>query len=298
MKTGLLQTLCSGLGSPASQFNSSQFQSLRQNRKTTSKLELPRQQHLNNSADVPSRRKSGEIQSSVVSGQQSQRREANFAVHLNWPTALTLLRLLLLPLFLWILLANAVGAAQSSGEIRHLHWLALAVFGVMVLTDKLDGFLARRWHQETWLGAVLDALADKLLIFCSLIALSFPWIAPAGYAVPFLVVLGVYGKDLGVGLGTLVLMAAIGKVDTSPRLCGKVSTVLQLTLVAATLLAADIERLSARLAELLVRGLWWAVILAAAVAALDYILEGSRQYAAYRHRGVAGGTGRLAESMV
>jgi CDP-diacylglycerol--glycerol-3-phosphate 3-phosphatidyltransferase len=212
---------------------------------------------------------------------------AGGAVYLTWPNALTALRMLMLPLFIWILLTAAV-PVQPHGQSRRLRWLAAGVFAVMALTDKLDGCLARRFNQITRLGAWLDPLADKLLIGSSLILLSFPWIAPAGYEVPVPVILAVYGKDLGVAIGAVILLAAIGKLEIASCPSGKLSTVLQLLLVLLTLLSADLARLSPLLTGWTLYALWWAVVLAAALSTLDYIAEGSYLYARRR--------GRFAES--
>src|SRR5438270_10018285 len=84
---------------------------------------------------------------------------------LTWPMGLTLLRLLLLPVFLWVLLYDA---GPASGPRPH-RWWVVATFAVMAATDKLDGYLARRLGQTSTLGAILDPLADKLLIACATI---------------------------------------------------------------------------------------------------------------------------------
>jgi CDP-diacylglycerol--glycerol-3-phosphate 3-phosphatidyltransferase len=213
-----------------------------------------------------------------------ERQSPRDPVRLNWPMGLTMLRLLLLPLFLWIVLVDAGRPNQPGSGDRELRWLAVGIFAVMALTDKLDGYLARRFNQTTKLGAVLDPVADKLLIACSLIVLSFPWVATARYEVPLPVILAVYGKDLAVAIGAMTLIAVAGKVEISPRILGKASTVLQLALVLSTLVAADMESISPRLATVVVRGLWGLVVLAAAAAGADYALEGSRQYNLYRLR--------------
>jgi cardiolipin synthase (CMP-forming) len=209
----------------------------------------------------------------------------------NWALGVTVLRLLLLPLFLWLILDGA----QSDFAIR---WMAVGVFLLMAFTDMLDGYLARRLNQATRLGRLLDPLADKLLIATSLAVLSFPWIEPAKFAVPGPVILGVYSKDLAILMGAMILMAATGRVEITPRLLGKMSTMLQLLLVLATLVAVDLQSLSPRLAVDLVRGLWAAVLLTAAAASADYTMQGSHQYAAYRRRNPAGGPKGAAEPAV
>ncbi|MEE9218246.1 MAG: CDP-diacylglycerol--glycerol-3-phosphate 3-phosphatidyltransferase [Acidobacteriota bacterium] len=87
---------------------------------------------------------------------------------LNLPNALTTLRIFLVPLLVVVLLT-----------VRETPILGLVIFLLALLTDYLDGFLARRRSEETTLGALLDPVADKLLTaaaFISLVELDF---APA-----------------------------------------------------------------------------------------------------------------------
>lgn len=74
---------------------------------------------------------------------------------------LTLLRMLLIPVFAILLIYGYVGAG-------------LAVFCVAGLTDLLDGLIARWWQQKTELGAWLDPVADKLLLVTTFVVLTLP----------------------------------------------------------------------------------------------------------------------------
>jgi CDP-diacylglycerol--glycerol-3-phosphate 3-phosphatidyltransferase len=192
---------------------------------------------------------------------------------LTWPMGLTMLRMLLLPVFLWVLLYDA----GPAGEPRRHRWWAMGIFAVMAVTDKLDGYLARRLNQTSQLGTLLDPVADKLLIACSTILLSFPWVASPGYRIPIPVVAAIYLKDVIVVVGSIALMAKVGKVTVRARFMGKLSTFLQLGLVIATLIGPDIEGFHKGLAGSLLRSLWWMVAGVAAVACLDYIRQGIRQ---------------------
>ncbi|MDX2271871.1 MAG: CDP-diacylglycerol--glycerol-3-phosphate 3-phosphatidyltransferase [Cyanobacteriota bacterium] len=80
---------------------------------------------------------------------------------MNIPTWITIARLLGIPVILW-------GLALATPQGR---WIALLAFGVAALTDWLDGYLARRWQQETELGKFLDPLVDKLLVLAPLLSL-------------------------------------------------------------------------------------------------------------------------------
>src|SRR5437762_10903166 len=106
---------------------------------------------------------------------------------------LTFLRLLLLPVFLWLLLADV--PIDQSADHRYRHW-AIGVFAIMAITDKLDGYLARKLKQASKLGAILDPVADKLLVAASLVLLSFASVAGTADCIPIPVVITVYAKDV------------------------------------------------------------------------------------------------------
>jgi cardiolipin synthase len=190
---------------------------------------------------------------------------------------LTMLRLILLPVFLWIMLE---GAERSAGghDQRRYRWAAVGVFAMMAMTDKLDGYLARKLHQTSRLGTLLDPLADKLLVACSIILLSFSWVAPAGYSIPKLVVILIYGKDVVVAGAALTVLYFAGRVYVAPRMLGKASTFFQLTLIMATLLAPDLGAAAPRTSRAIVATLWWLVSAVAVAACADYIATGVKQF--------------------
>ena len=196
---------------------------------------------------------------------------------------LTMLRLLLLPVFLWVMLLEAGDAGAERSGNRH-RWWAVGIFAVMALTDKLDGYLARRLNQTSKIGTILDPLADKLLIASSVVLLSFDWAAGAAYRIPLWVVAAVYGKDVVVALGTVALLASVGKVSVAPRLLGKLGTFFQLLLVMLTLLAPDLDRLLAGSAKVVLAGLWWVVAAVSLWAMVDYVRIGIVQYRQARVR--------------
>src|SRR5919201_357316 len=82
---------------------------------------------------------------------------------LTLSTRITLVRVALVPLLLWLLLAE--------GRIEHAAVLATAGFLLASFTDFVDGYLARRWQQITMLGNFLDTTADKLLVAGALLGL-------------------------------------------------------------------------------------------------------------------------------
>ncbi|HIP30047.1 MAG TPA: CDP-diacylglycerol--glycerol-3-phosphate 3-phosphatidyltransferase [Sulfurospirillum arcachonense] len=89
---------------------------------------------------------------------------------LNLPNFLALSRILLAPLMLWFL----VGRDSSIFEGIHVSWLdysAALIFVIASVTDGFDGFIARAWNQQTTLGAILDPLADKMLMLSAFLGL-------------------------------------------------------------------------------------------------------------------------------
>jgi CDP-diacylglycerol--glycerol-3-phosphate 3-phosphatidyltransferase len=87
------------------------------------------------------------------------------------PNALTIARLLLVPVFIGLVLVSDHGHS----------WAAAIVFAVAAITDQIDGWLARRWHVESEFGKVADPLADRLMIDAAVLLLfladRLPWAA-------------------------------------------------------------------------------------------------------------------------
>ena len=92
----------------------------------------------------------------------------------NWniPNLITVVRILLAPVFIWMLLAD-------NGAHDALRWAAAVLFIIAIATDGIDGMIARRHNLVTDLGKILDPIADKILIGGALVCLSIlselPW---------------------------------------------------------------------------------------------------------------------------
>lgn len=94
----------------------------------------------------------------------------------NLPNVLTMIRIALVPFFVWFLIADAPGLRSESGPWR---WAAVLAFAVAIYTDKLDGDIARSRNLITDFGKIADPIADKLLTGSALVMLSLlgelPW---------------------------------------------------------------------------------------------------------------------------
>lgn len=134
---------------------------------------------------------------------------------------LTMLRIVMVPVFIILLAYRQAG-------------YALAVFVAAGLTDVFDGIIARRFGQKTSIGAVLDPLADKLLMTTSIVILSLPQMAFANPIPRWLVILTLF-RDVFLMLASLIIVLMVGWRMFKPSLYGKTSTVLHFLTILAVL---------------------------------------------------------------
>ena len=190
---------------------------------------------------------------------------------LNWPNRITVARIILVAPFVICLLNLNTG---WSGW----RYVAMAVFGVMALSDALDGFLARRLHEETPVGRFLDPVGDKLLVASALVLLSIDTTAVPGFVLPNWVPVVAVAKDVLTVVGFGLIYATVGEFFIKPRILGKACTLVQLLLVAYCLVAPDL----ALLLQGFLAPLYWLASALAVAAAVDYVRVGSR-FASQRH---------------
>ena len=122
-----------------------------------------------------------------------------------------------------------------------LRFLALGLFVIGILSDAIDGFVARLQHQHTELGAVLDPLADKLLILSALISCSMIRGLPEWMRVPAWFNLLVISRDAILVAGTFLLFALRGHWNIRPSRLGKCTTAAQMLVVPALLLGLELK---------------------------------------------------------
>ncbi|WP_312875863.1 CDP-diacylglycerol--glycerol-3-phosphate 3-phosphatidyltransferase [Arthrobacter terrae] len=129
----------------------------------------------------------------------------------NLPNILTMLRIVLVPFFIWFLLAD-------NGAEGIWRWVAVLAFAVAIYTDKLDGDIARKRGQVTDFGKIADPIADKLLIGSALIILS------ALQELPWWVTILMLVREVGITVLRFVVIR-YGVIPASRG--GKLKTVLQ-----------------------------------------------------------------------
>lgn len=147
------------------------------------------------------------------------------------PNMLTVFRMVLIPVFVTLLFYQ-----------RFV--LALAVFIIAGFTDGLDGLLARRFHQQSQLGTILDPIADKLMMVTAFIVLSmrsiFPQPLPSHLPVPFWVTVTVISRDVFIIVGAAAINIMTGFRGFRPSWLGKLNTTVQIGGIAAIIFAASV----------------------------------------------------------
>jgi cardiolipin synthase len=139
------------------------------------------------------------------------------AVLRHLPNLITALRMLLVLPLCWL-----IGAGRYDG--------ALLVAAIAAASDALDGWLAKRFGWQSWIGGMLDPIADKLLLMA-----AFVWLALSGELPSWLAVL-VVGRDIAIVSGAIAYHNLVGRFDAAPSRLSKATTAIQLAFVLAELL--------------------------------------------------------------
>jgi len=169
---------------------------------------------------------------------------------LNLPNSLTVLRILLVPVFVGLLLYG--------------HYdIALIILLIAALTDILDGMVARMTNQRTRLGEYLDPLADKLLLMSAIVTLSVL------HFIPIWAVIVVVSRDAILLAGTILANLTEIDIDISPTSLGKGTTFAQICYVIAMML-----QVNGQVPVFLVDALLWVMVIMTVGSGVHYLLRG------------------------
>jgi cardiolipin synthase len=127
---------------------------------------------------------------------------------MNIPNFLSLVRILFIPLLVIFLIYEHYG-------------LSLITLSLSAISDALDGFIARFFHQKTSIGAYLDPIADKLLLVTSYVTLSILNIIPNWLTII------VISRDVIISLGVLILLINSYPLEIKPSWISKLTTLFQ-----------------------------------------------------------------------
>jgi cardiolipin synthase (CMP-forming) len=183
---------------------------------------------------------------------------------------ITIFRIALIPVFI----AAAIFYGQSverGSPIEWLRWVAILTFLVAGISDGIDGYIARHYHQISSLGVILDPIADKSLMLVTILTLSLSsWSSTdAEYAkFPIWFPVIVITRDVILVVGAIILRLIRGMVRVKSRWTGKVATFFQISAIACLML------------QLRFIPLHLIVVLAGiftSVSGIHYIVDGVRQ---------------------
>ena len=189
---------------------------------------------------------------------------------MNLPNKLTLVRILLVPVFM-LFAGGVLLAYQPAG-----YFLAGAVFAVASFTDFLDGYLARRWHLVTDFGKFADPLADKLLT-----TTAFLYMMKDGVCSPVVLTL-ILAREFAVSGVRMVAASAPGGKVIAANWWGKIKTVLQMVTILVYYFGRGTLSLGGSMAAnqafyWVSKGLCWLVALVTVLSGAQYIWQ-NRQF--------------------
>lgn len=180
----------------------------------------------------------------------------------------TIVRILLIPFFVVEVLYY-----MKTGQEAH-RFVALLAFTIAAVCDGVDGYIARHYNQRSELGAVLDPLADKLLLVSGVVLLSLE--SPHLGEMPLWLTGTIIGRDLVLLIGLGVIHLMVGKVKVRPRIVGKIATVLQMVCVIWLLIKWD-----SLFGEPWFTSLTMGAALFTGVSGLWYVLDGMKQLSSH-----------------
>ena len=171
---------------------------------------------------------------------------------MNLPNKLTVVRVLMIPFFVWFMLPSL------GGEMAASKWIALAIFCIASLTDLLDGKIARKYNLVTNFGKFMDPLADKLLVGAAMICLVEMGRLPAW------IVIVIISREFIIS--GFRLIASDNGIVIAASYWGKFKTVFQMAML-IVLIAAFEGSVFAVVEQILI----WVSLILTIVSLVDYI---------------------------
>jgi cardiolipin synthase (CMP-forming) len=177
---------------------------------------------------------------------------------------ITIIRILLIPFFI----VQILYYFRTGNDLHRV--LGLLSFAVAAILDGVDGYIARHYNQKSELGAMLDPLADKLLLVSGIVLLSFTN-QDRLKNIPLWLTATIISRDVLLLLGWGLIHLTCGKVTVRPRILGKMATVFQMATVLWILL---------KWKEAVLPYLFWGALVCTAGSGLLYIWDGMKQLSA------------------
>ena len=175
---------------------------------------------------------------------------------MNFANKISTFRILIVPFFIASLI-------YYSCQRDYLRFIALGIFVLGVLSDAVDGYIARKSQQKSKAGLVLDPLGDKMLLMSAFICLYLIDELPLGIRFPLWVALIVISRDVIILLGAVVIYIVRQEINILPTRWGKLTTSFQMLSVIAVLIQWQFAYL-----------LWCVAVFFTIISGIDYVMRG------------------------
>ena len=175
---------------------------------------------------------------------------------LSFANKVTIGRILAVPFFI-------VALVYYSPQRDYLRYVSLGIFLLAVITDVIDGYIARTRHQKTTAGAILDPLADKILLISAFICLYKVNGLLGEIYFPLWFVLAMISRDVILLMGSMIIYVVHGKLSVSATRLGKTNTFFQILSIIGVLLQWPFSE-----------PLWYFVTILTVTSGTDYIRNG------------------------
>ena len=143
--------------------------------------------------------------------------------------------------------------------------IALVLFILAIISDGVDGFIARSLDQKTKVGTILDPLADKMLLLSAYICLSMANSVPSQLKLPPYVPIIVISRDAIIVLGSIMIHLITGDLKVAPSAWGKITTFFQMITIVSILAMFNYSYI-----------LWNVTVTLTVISGIDYVMKGSR----------------------
>jgi len=177
---------------------------------------------------------------------------------MNLANKISIARILIIPFFVMSIFYYRTGGDFYS-------YLPAIIFAIAVISDGIDGIIARAFKQKTDLGVILDPLADKLLLTAAFICLSMLENLPSIFKIPPWVTITVLSRDIIIILGVVVIQQMKGSVEVRPTPLGKVTTFFQMMTIVGVLLKVPNPHI-----------IWNVTVALTILSGMHYVIIGSR----------------------
>lgn len=174
---------------------------------------------------------------------------------MNFANKISTFRILTVPFFIAALIY------YNHSEREYLRFLALFIFLLGVISDAVDGYIARKSKLHSKAGLVLDPLGDKLLLMSSFICLGLIREFPLRF--PLWVTFIVISRDAIILLGAMVIYIVKQNIEVHPTKWGKLTTTFQMLSVTLVLLQWSFSYI-----------VWWIAVLFTVISGIDYVMRG------------------------